>query len=109
MAPRVSSTVSRVQRRGIECDQGIRRVDGLGSTGDFEQIETTQLLHKDHNLTRQGLVDVGHTSCQNSQFFVESGVIDPVEQTAALEGVVHFAGTIAGDNHDGGVFGFDGA
>src|SRR4029079_5943322 len=69
-------------------------------TGALVEVFVADALHEAAELGRQVLVDAGHLRFHDLVFAFEGGVADPEVEAAALEGVVGFAGWVAGEYHE---------
>ena len=73
-------------------------VQGLGDAGPLVEFAGTEILHERHHLRRQGGGGLRNAPLHDAQLLVEVGKVDPVVQAAPLEGVVHLARAIGGDD-----------
>ena len=83
--------VQRHKRRGP--------VQRFGHAGYFVQFYAAQFLDESRDLRGKALRCLRLARIYYLQFFVEGGVVDPVVQAAALEGIMHFARAIGGEHH----------
>ena len=76
-----------------------RPVDRLGDARRLRQVEAPQLADERRRLGREPLRDPGDPDLDDLDLAVDRRVADPVEERAALEGVVQLARAVGGEDH----------
>ena len=77
-----------------------RPVDGLGDARRLVEIEVAHGLDRSRDLPGEMLRAGRHSEPHDRHLAVETGVLDPVVEAAALERVVHVACAVRGEDHD---------
>src|ERR687894_2634838 len=87
----------------------LRPVDGLGDAGGLVEVHRAELLDGGGDLAGEPLLGLGHAQAHDLDLPLEARVLDVEVEAAALEGVVHRAGAVRGEDGDGRPVGLYGA
>ena len=99
--PSVSDTVAGSSATTSSSDKAAGPIERLGDAGRFEQILLAQRLHETHHLLGKFFADARQFGAHDGELALGARIADPVIETAPLERVMHFAGAVRGDDHDG--------
>ena len=89
----------RVERRGVQQDQGARPVDGLGDRWQLAQIECSQRLDEAHQFALQAGLDARHADGDDPLLQSLIGQGDVQVQAPALQRVAEVAHVVRGQEH----------
>ena len=103
----------RVECEGVQGHQGFGPFHafcnaGCALKGAGKRL-AAQTAYKLGYLLGQLCAGLWYLRAHHSQFALAIGVVHPLVQAAALDGIVQIAGAVTGENGDRGHFGFDGA
>src|SRR5215208_6968838 len=80
--------------------QSTRRVQTFGNARRLQNVLTrSNPLYGGGHLSRQLGTDIGQSGPDDLDLARELWMVDPVVETAPLEGVVQFAGSVGGEHH----------
>src|SRR5205814_280622 len=88
---------------------GTRPVERLRHARHLVEVHPPQSLHQRRYLARESVRGLGRPSAHDLHLLVEVGVVDPVVEAAALEGVVHLARPVGRDDDEWDLPCLDGA
>src|SRR5487761_98603 len=91
----------RLDARRAEGRERTRPVQRLGHTRHLVQIHAAQPLHEGGHLAGETFGGLGGARADDLDLFLQVRVIDPVIEAPALQGVMHLAGPVGGDDHKG--------
>src|ERR671921_2864213 len=92
-----------------QSDERLRPVDGLGDAGGLVEVHRAELLDGGGDLAGEPVLGLGHAQAYDLDLPLEARVLDVEVEAAALEGVVHLAGAVRGEDGDGRPVGLYGA
>ena len=89
-----------VQRDLVEREEGAGPVEGLGDSGQLEQVGGAQPLDEADDLLGEGCGQLGGAQAQDLQLAGRVRIVDPVVEAAPLERVVDLARAVRGEDDD---------
>src|SRR5262249_9418160 len=97
-----------IERYAIELQERLGPVDRFGDARQLEEVALPQLLYEAHDLPRQLGGRTRRLDPENLDLSRGIGVIDPIVEAAALQGVVDLARSVRGDDDNWRFLGADG-
>src|SRR5487761_346877 len=105
---------SRIDEGGVDSRRAQRRqrprpVQRLSDSGHLVEVHASQPLNQRRHLTREALGGLRRACPNNLDLFLEVRIVDPVIKAPALQGIVHLAGPVGGDDHERRLLRLDGS
>src|SRR5207237_9990628 len=98
-----------LQPLASQVEQRAGPVERFSHSGSLVKILPTHGFDKLAHLTSQVRVNTRDLGTDDGIFLLESRVINPVEETTALQGIMNLAGAVRGQDHERVAFGFNSA